>query len=107
MKPLKFLTMLSALALLSACASGFPPGPNTGQSEYEYIGCHKVSTLVTVDLYQNDKLVSSFDILNNPAADGSVAFGPFGLDPVATGNFVFFKQKNADGTVSKVNAEPC
>jgi len=86
---MKTLIIASTL-LVSACAPGFDfmsTGSN-GVAEYEWVGCHKVT--------------------NSPSSDGSVAFGPFGLDTKFTGGNTYFKQKSKDGTVGKVTTgDPC
>lgn len=76
--------ILGAMLMLSACADGFmTPGiHDRGLPEYVLVevGC----------------------VGENPAKDGSVAFGP-GWTKTSV---VVFKQKNKDGTVSPPNATP-
>ena len=79
------IIILSGLLVLGACAPTMKV-PSTGQG-YEYIGCHQVG--------------------KNPLEDGSVAMGPFGLDPVVTLNTVWFTQLSSDGTLSKIKRIPC
>jgi len=80
---MKTLVVASAL-LLGACAPGDLWTKAGGQPVYEWVGCHEVT--------------------QNPADNGEIAFGPFGVDT----KYVFFKQLSADGTVGKVStAKPC
>jgi hypothetical protein len=87
------LLVLSGVLLLGACAPGQFMDRHNGTSlkmsegNFEYIGCHQVG--------------------KNPLEDGSVAMGPFGLDPIVTLNTIWFKQLNSDGTSSKIKRIPC
>jgi hypothetical protein len=87
---MKKLLTISAVLVLGACAPGslWTNSGSNGKSEYAYVGCHKV--------------------VQNPAKNGEVAFGPFGVGTWTSGDHVFFKQVSKDGTVGKVaTGKPC
>lgn len=84
------ILMLSGLIVLSACApQNLSRLGGTSQEEistgnFEYIGCHKIS-----------------------ADDDKWAMGLPGLKVKTTLDRIYFKQRNSDGTTSKIKLTPC
>ena len=85
---MRCLLLSTVVLVCAACAPGqfwdrhVGGLPESSNANFEYVGCH----VVYADEY---------------------AMAPFGFNVIATGDRIWFKQKNEDGSSATLDAKPC